>query len=132
MAVSSAFVGAKLEALLVSNTASSSMSASASAAQVGLLCKPVSARAKRAALIRRSSGIIRCEAAPDALTQTEKLESTNAASSSASASSLSALEQLKTSAADSMHALLLFFFFSFSQFISLSYWNMMNKLISLP
>ncbi|KAK6130546.1 hypothetical protein DH2020_035692 [Rehmannia glutinosa] len=92
MAVSSAFVGAKLDALLVSNTASSSMSASASAstAQIGLLCKPVAARAKRAALIRRN----------DALVQTEKVDLANAASSSASASSLSALEQLKTSAAD--------------------------------
>ncbi|PIN03565.1 Glutamyl-tRNA reductase [Handroanthus impetiginosus] len=100
MAVSSAFVGAKLEALLVSNTASSSMSVSVSPAQAGLLCNPLSARGKRAALIRRTSGIIRCEAAPEALSQTEKVDLNNAASSSASASSLSALEQLKTSAAD--------------------------------
>ncbi|KAK6116186.1 hypothetical protein DH2020_008455 [Rehmannia glutinosa] len=100
MAVSSAFVGAKLDALLVSNTASSSMSASASTTQIGLLCKPVAARAKRAALIRRNSRIFRCEVAPDALVQTEKVDLANAASSSASASSLSALEQLKTSAAD--------------------------------
>ncbi|KAK6116070.1 hypothetical protein DH2020_008339 [Rehmannia glutinosa] len=100
MAVSSAFVGAKLDALLVSNTASSSMSASASPAHIGLLCKPVASRAKRAALIRRNSGIFRCEVAPDALVQTEKVDLANAASSSASASSLSALEQLKTSAAD--------------------------------
>ncbi|KAL0322928.1 UNVERIFIED_CONTAM: Glutamyl-tRNA reductase 1, chloroplastic [Sesamum angustifolium] len=96
MAVSSAFVGAKLETLLLSNSASSS----ASAAQAGLLCKPVAARPKRAAVIRRNSGMIRCEAVPDVLVQTEKLDPINAASSSASASSLSALEQLKTSAAD--------------------------------
>lgn len=105
MAVSSAFVGAKLEALMVSNTASaSSMSASASAAPVGLLCKPAAARAKRVALIRRNSGIIRGEVAPEALVRTENADHGNAASSSASASSLSALEQLKTSAADSMFA----------------------------
>ncbi|KAL8487789.1 hypothetical protein ACS0TY_024203 [Phlomoides rotata] len=92
MVVSNAFVGAKLEALLVSNTASSSsMSASASPVQVGLL----SARARRTPLIRRSSGIVRCDASPDALAQAEMVKSTNAAS----ASSLSALEQLKTSAA---------------------------------
>ncbi|KAL2242197.1 glutamyl-tRNA reductase 1, chloroplastic [Sesamum indicum] len=96
MAVSSAFVGAKLETLLLSNSASSS----ASAAQAGLICKPVAARPKRAALIRRNSGMIRCEAVPDFVVQTEKLDPINAASSSASASSLSALEQLKTSAAD--------------------------------
>ncbi|XP_057773254.1 glutamyl-tRNA reductase 1, chloroplastic-like [Salvia miltiorrhiza] len=95
MAVSSAFVGAKLEALLVSNTASSSMSASA--AHVGL---PASARARRPALSRRNWGVIRCEAAPDALAQADAAEPINAASFSASASSLSALEQLKTSAAD--------------------------------
>lgn len=100
MAVSSAFVGAKLEALLVSNTASSSMSASA--AHVGF---PASARARRAALSRRNWGMIKCEAAPDALAQSDAAEPTNADSfsASASASSLSALEQLKTSAADSMN-----------------------------
>ncbi|KAL7085401.1 hypothetical protein ACP275_14G280000 [Erythranthe tilingii] len=96
MAVSSAFVGAKLEALMVSNTASSSAvsaSASASPAQVGLFCKPVATRAKRVALMRRNSGIIRAEV------QTEIVDHANAASSSASAStsSLSALEQLKAS-----------------------------------
>ncbi|KAL7085400.1 hypothetical protein ACP275_14G280000 [Erythranthe tilingii] len=99
MAVSSAFVGAKLEALMVSNTASSSAvsaSASASPAQVGLFCKPVATRAKRVALMRRNSGIIRAEV------QTEIVDHANAASSSASAStsSLSALEQLKASGAD--------------------------------
>lgn len=99
MAVSSAFLGAKLEALLLSNTASSSVSASAG--HVGL---PASARARRAALIRKNWGMIRCEAAPDALAQADNVESSNAASFSASASSLSALEQLKTSAADSMNA----------------------------
>lgn len=108
MAVSSAFVGAKLEALLVSNTASSSMSASAAHAVF-----PASARARRAALIRRGCGLIRCEAAPDALAQAENVEPTNAASLSASASSLTALEQLKASAADSMDA----FFFLSSQFL---------------
>ncbi|EYU36428.1 hypothetical protein MIMGU_mgv1a003964mg [Erythranthe guttata] len=95
MAVSSAFVGAKLEALMVSNTASSSAvsaSASASPAQVGLFCKPVATRAKRVALMRRNSGIIRAEV------QTEIVDHANAASSSAS--SLSALEQLKASGAD--------------------------------
>lgn len=98
MVVSNGFVGAKLEALLVSNTASSSMSASVSHVQVGLLCKLSSwARARRTNSIRRNSGIIRCDA--------DKVESTNGASSS-----LSALEQLKTSAADSMH---FSFFFSF-------------------
>ncbi|KAL8030168.1 hypothetical protein ABFX02_14G270600 [Erythranthe guttata] len=96
MAVSSAFVGAKLEALMVSNTASSSAvsaSASASPAQVGLFCKPVATRAKRVALLRRNSGIIRAEV------QAEIVDHANAASSSASASasSLSALEQLKAS-----------------------------------
>ncbi|KAK4434266.1 Glutamyl-tRNA reductase 1, chloroplastic [Sesamum alatum] len=96
MAVSSAFVGAKLETVLLSNSASSSMTASASAAQAALLCKPIAARPKRAAVIRRNSGMIRCEVVPEALVQTEKLDPTNAAS----ASSLSALEQLKTSAAD--------------------------------
>lgn len=95
MAVSSAFVGAKLEALLVSNTASSSMSASAAHAVF-----PASARARRAAQIRRGCGLIRCEAAPDVLAQADSVEPTNAASLSASASSLSALEQLKASAAD--------------------------------
>ncbi|KAL8030167.1 hypothetical protein ABFX02_14G270600 [Erythranthe guttata] len=99
MAVSSAFVGAKLEALMVSNTASSSAvsaSASASPAQVGLFCKPVATRAKRVALLRRNSGIIRAEV------QAEIVDHANAASSSASASasSLSALEQLKASGAD--------------------------------
>ncbi|KAL7127656.1 hypothetical protein ABFS83_14G266900 [Erythranthe nasuta] len=99
MAVSSAFVGAKLDALMVSNTASSSAvsaSASASPAQVGLFCKPVATRAKRVALMRRNSGIIRAEV------QTEIVDHANAASSSASASasSLSALEQLKASGAD--------------------------------
>ncbi|CAA0840742.1 Glutamyl-tRNA reductase 1- chloroplastic [Striga hermonthica] len=97
MAVSSALVGAKLDALLVGNTASSSLSASASPAQIGLLAKPAAARAKRAALIRRNSGIFRCEASRDALVQTEKVDPINAASS---ASSLTALEQLKASAAD--------------------------------
>ncbi|KAL3613321.1 Glutamyl-tRNA reductase 1, chloroplastic [Castilleja foliolosa] len=99
MAVSSAFVGAKLDALMVSNTASSTP-ASAYTAQIGLQCKPGAARANRAALSRRNLGIFRCEFAPDALVQTEKVDLVNAASSSASASSLSALEQLKTSAAD--------------------------------
>ncbi|EYU24304.1 hypothetical protein MIMGU_mgv1a0120042mg, partial [Erythranthe guttata] len=95
MAVSSAFVGAKLEALMVSNTASSSAvsaSASASPAQVGLFCKPLATRAKRVALMRRNSGIVRAEV------QTEIVDHANAASSSAS--SLSALEQLKASGAD--------------------------------
>ncbi|KAL3634119.1 Glutamyl-tRNA reductase 1, chloroplastic [Castilleja foliolosa] len=100
MSVSSAFVGAKLDGLMVSNTSSSSIHASAYTAQVGLLCKSGVAQDKRAALIRRNSGIFRCEFAPDALVQTEKVDLANAASSSASASSLSALEQLKTSAAD--------------------------------
>ncbi|GER40238.1 glutamyl-tRNA reductase family protein [Striga asiatica] len=99
MAVSSALVGAKLDALLVGNTASSSLSASASPAQIGLLGKPAAVRAKRAALIHRNSGIFRCEASRDALVQTEKVDPINAASS-ASASSLTALEQLKASAAD--------------------------------
>lgn len=113
MAVSSAFLGAKLETLLVSNTASSS-----SAGHVG---SPASARARRAALIRKNWGMIRCEAAPDALAQAE---SPNAASFSASASSLSALEQLKTSAADSMNAFLSYLFPQFVIFCS--NWNVMN------
>lgn len=110
MGVSSTFAGAKIETLLVSNTTSSSMSMSASAspASTGLLCKPVAAvaRFKRCHLIknkRSNSRIINCEVASDAFVQTigQKVDSNNVPSASASASSLSALEQLKTSAADS-------------------------------
>ncbi|XP_051126422.1 glutamyl-tRNA reductase 1, chloroplastic-like [Andrographis paniculata] len=101
MAVSSAFVGAKLEALLVSNTAAaaSATAAASSPAQAGLLCVPIAARSKRnPAVLRRNWGIIKCDAAPDTLIPSEKLDAASA--TSASASSLSALEQLKTSAAD--------------------------------
>ncbi|XP_073046419.1 glutamyl-tRNA reductase 1, chloroplastic-like [Primulina eburnea] len=97
MAVSGAFVGAKLENLLISSTATASV-ASASTPPVGLLCKPGAPGKRRASLNRRGySGNLRCEAASDALGQ---VESTNAATSSGLASSLSALELLKTSAAD--------------------------------
>ncbi|KAL2489100.1 Glutamyl-tRNA reductase 2 [Forsythia ovata] len=105
MAVSSTFAGAKIETLLVSNTTSSSMSMSASAspATIGLLCKPAAAvaRAKRGHLIknkRSNSRIISCEVASGTFVQTmgDKVDPTNVAA----ASSLSALEQLKTSAAD--------------------------------
>ncbi|XP_073153298.1 glutamyl-tRNA reductase 1, chloroplastic-like [Henckelia pumila] len=97
MAVSSAFLAAKLENLLISSTATASVAA-ASTPPVGLLCKPGNPGKHRASLNRRGySGNLRCEVASDVLGQ---LDSTNAASSSGLASSLSALEQLKTSAAD--------------------------------
>lgn len=105
MAVSSTFAGAKMETLLVSNTTSSSMSMSPSTSPttIGLLYKTAVAPPKRCHLIknqRSNSRIISCDVASDAFAQTvgDKVDSTNAAS----ASSLSALEQLKTSAADSM------------------------------
>ncbi|KAL3845741.1 hypothetical protein ACJIZ3_003144 [Penstemon smallii] len=93
MAVSSAFVGPKLE-ILVGNTASSTISASASPAQVRLMCQKRAGSAV-APLRRRNSGIVKCEVASDASVKTEILESNNSASSS-----LSAFEQLKASAAD--------------------------------
>ncbi|XP_073275973.1 glutamyl-tRNA reductase 1, chloroplastic-like [Primulina huaijiensis] len=97
MAVSSAFVGAKLENLFISSTATAS-AASASTPPVGLLCKLGNPGKRRAYLNRRGySGNLRCEAASNALGQ---LDSTNAASYSGLASSLSALELLKSSAAD--------------------------------
>ncbi|XP_073282063.1 glutamyl-tRNA reductase 1, chloroplastic-like [Primulina huaijiensis] len=92
MAVSCAFVGAKLENLLISSTAT------ASVASASTPSKPGTPGKRRASLNRRGYlGNLRCEAASDALGQ---VESTNAASSSGLASSLSALELLKTSAAD--------------------------------
>lgn len=115
MAVSTAFVGAKLEALLISNTTSSSMMSASAGRATGF---SASARARLAPRIRRGYGMIRCEAAPDALVD---VEPTNAASFSAS--SLSALQQLKTSAADSMDTFLLLFFLFFPHF---SYWKFMT------
>ncbi|XP_075516799.1 glutamyl-tRNA reductase 1, chloroplastic-like [Primulina tabacum] len=97
MAVSSAFVGTKLENLFISSTATAS-AASASTPPVGSLCKPGNPGKRRAYLNRRGySGNLRCEAASNALGQ---LDSTNAASYSGLASSLSALELLKSSVAD--------------------------------
>lgn len=90
MAVSSAFAGAKLESLLPCNA-----SAAASPAPQRMFCKP--ARTTRAATNRGVwfNSPIKCEGLPsDVVVQSR----TNAAS----VSSLSALEQLKTSAADSM------------------------------
>ncbi|KAK4489979.1 hypothetical protein RD792_000633 [Penstemon davidsonii] len=92
MAVSSAFVGAKLE-ILFGNTASSTISASASPSQIRLMCQKRAGSV--APLRRRNSGIVKCEVASDASVKTEIVESNNFASSS-----LSALEQLKASAAD--------------------------------
>ncbi|XP_073053100.1 glutamyl-tRNA reductase 1, chloroplastic-like [Primulina eburnea] len=94
MAVSSAFVGAKLENLFISSTAT----ASAASASTPPVSKPGNPGKRRAYLNRRGySGNLRCEAASNALGQ---LDSTNAASYSGLASSLSALEMLKSSAAD--------------------------------
>lgn len=82
MAVPSTFVGAKLETLLASNTAASSL-----------------ARLRPAPSARRGNlGILRCELSSDGFVQTaEKL---GPISEAASASSLSALEQLKLAGAD--------------------------------
>ncbi|KZV46381.1 glutamyl-tRNA reductase 1, chloroplastic-like [Dorcoceras hygrometricum] len=97
MAVSSAFVAAKLENLLIGSAATASV-ASASTPPVGLIGKPGTPGKRRASLNRRGySGNLRCEAVADILGQ---LDSTNAASSSGLASSLSALEHLRNSAAD--------------------------------
>ncbi|CAI9291756.1 unnamed protein product [Lactuca saligna] len=87
MAVSSAFAGAKLETLFLSNaTATPASSPPTSHYQIGVSCKP------RRTLIQR--GIVRCEshstASADVVVE----------NSSGNASSISALEQLKTSAAD--------------------------------
>ncbi|XP_058221987.1 glutamyl-tRNA reductase 1, chloroplastic-like [Rhododendron vialii] len=91
MAVSSAFGGAKLETLLLSNSA-----AAVPPCQIRVFCKQ--ARTGRA-LIRRGGPAIRCEVASDVLVQTAGGIDQNASSDSRSPS-LSALEQLKTSAAD--------------------------------
>ncbi|KAF7137186.1 hypothetical protein RHSIM_Rhsim07G0214800 [Rhododendron simsii] len=91
MAVSSAFGGAKLETLLLSNSA-----AAVPPCQIRVFCKP--ARTGRA-LIRRGGPAIRCEVASDVLVQAAGGIDQNASSDSRSPS-LSALEQLKTSAAD--------------------------------
>ncbi|CAH1454201.1 unnamed protein product [Lactuca virosa] len=87
MAVSSAFAGAKLETLFLSNaTATPASSPPTSHYQIGVSCK------SRRTLIQR--GIVRCEshstASSDVVVE----------NSSGNASSISALEQLKTSAAD--------------------------------
>uniref|UniRef100_A0A5B6ZUL8 Glutamyl-tRNA reductase n=1 Tax=Davidia involucrata TaxID=16924 RepID=A0A5B6ZUL8_DAVIN len=96
MAVSSAFAGAKLETLLLSNSASSS-SPRSTPSQIRIFCKPTR---NRRTLIQRGwasfNPAIRCEVAPDVLVQTTDKIDPNAASSS----SLSALEQLKASAVD--------------------------------
>ncbi|CAL5383934.1 unnamed protein product [Camellia sinensis] len=89
MAVSSAFAGAKVESLLLSNTGGSSSSLSRSS-QIPVLCKP--SRTRRA-VIQRGGLSIRCEIV------SEVLVDPNRASVSPSPS-LSALEQLKASAAD--------------------------------
>ncbi|KAI3689130.1 hypothetical protein L2E82_47079 [Cichorium intybus] len=87
MAVSSAFAGAKLETLFLSNaTATPTSSPPTSHFQIGVSSKP------RRTLIQR--GIVRCEA-PSAASSDVVVEN-----SSGNASSISALEQLKTSAAD--------------------------------
>ena len=83
MAVSTSFAGAKLEAMFLKSSSSSSSSRASLSSQVPQISgKPIRSRKT---LIRR--GAVRCEvAASDVSLQTDKL---------------SALELLKTSAADS-------------------------------
>ncbi|KAI8004702.1 hypothetical protein LOK49_LG08G00892 [Camellia lanceoleosa] len=99
MAVASAFAGAKLETLLLSNTAAVAASSPAVApSQIRVLCKPLGATRP---LIHRARPTIRCQSASDVFLQTPDMVNPNTAlASSPSPSSLSALEQLKTSAAD--------------------------------
>ncbi|KAL6955320.1 glutamyl-tRNA reductase [Sarracenia purpurea var. burkii] len=111
MAVSSAFAGAKLETLLLSNSpAAAAVSSSAvalSPSQTRIICKPT--RTRRA-LIPRGGLTIRCDGASDVLTQTADKADPNSVSGSSSPS-LSALELLKTSAADSASIFIALFFF---------------------
>ncbi|KAL7175796.1 hypothetical protein ACSBR2_029396 [Camellia fascicularis] len=101
MAVASAFAGAKLETLLLSNTAAVAASSPAVAAsQIRVLCKPLGTTRP---LIHRARPTIHCQSASDVFLQTPDMVNPNtalASSPSPSPSSLSALEQLKTSAAD--------------------------------
>lgn len=108
--MSTAFAGAKLETLLVSNKAASSPSSVAtSPAQIGLFGNLN--RARRSSLhVQRGYSAIRCEVSSPS---SDVLDAANAVPSSTSSSSLSALQQLKTSAADSNSLLLLFSFFFF-------------------
>ncbi|KAF5942745.1 hypothetical protein HYC85_020387 [Camellia sinensis] len=100
MAVASAFAGAKLETLLLSNTAAVAASSPAVAAsQIRVLCKPLGATRP---LIHRARPTIRCQAASDVFLQTPDMIDPNTALASPSPS-LSALEQLKISAADMCH-----------------------------
>ncbi|KAF5935940.1 hypothetical protein HYC85_027069 [Camellia sinensis] len=90
LAVSSAFAGAKVESLLLSNTGGSSSSLSRSS-QIPVLCKP--SRTRRA-LIQRGGLSICCEIVSEVLVDPNR-------ASVSPCPSLSALEQLKASAADS-------------------------------
>lgn len=102
MAVSSAFLGAKLETLIVSNSAAavpppsrSLSSAALNPCQIRVFCKPT--RTRRA-VVERGRLAIRCEVASDVLVQTAGDVDQNVSDSRST--SLSALEQLKTSAVD--------------------------------
>jgi glutamyl-tRNA reductase len=102
MAVSSAFLGAKLETLIVSNSAAavpppsrSLSSAALNPCQIRVFCKPT--RTRRA-LVERGRLAIRCEVSSDVLVQTAGDVDQNVSDSRST--SLSALEQLKTSAVD--------------------------------
>lgn len=91
MAVSSAFAGAKLETILLSNAAAAASSSPSQFHQIGVFCKP------RKTLIQRGLNSVRCE-----IQTTDTVDTNRVASSS----SLSAFEQLKTSTADSNFSLL--------------------------
>lgn len=97
MAVLNAFTGAKLESLPLRNAGAST------SAPIAVFCNPGRGRM---ALIQKGSFnfAVRCESATtDVVAQTEaSADSANVAL----ASSLSALQQLKTSAADSMYILI--------------------------
>lgn len=99
MAVSTTFSGAKLEALLLKSAATSSSTRGSSSSQLPVLCKSI--RSKRFQFLRSgfsSLGHVRCEvASSDVLVQNDEIDQAK------SSSNLSALEQLKTSAADSMY-----------------------------
>lgn len=106
MAVSTSFSGAKLEALLLKSAATSSTTRGSSNSQLPLVCKSI--RSRRIQFQRSgfsSLSPVKSElASSDVLVQNDEIDQPKS-------SSLSALEQLKTSAADSMFFPFLHFLF---------------------
>ena len=104
MAVSTSFSGAKLEALLFKSASNSSSTRNLSSSHLPGFCKSI--RTRR--ILFQRTGVssftpFKCElASSDVLVQNDEIDPPKS-------SNLSALEQLKTSAVDSMFSLLLYF-----------------------